>query len=108
MSAEERMAVTIARCPEFIAPGTEQEVFARAEQIAQAVTASGFTHPDDADWCVYEDAIGQVWSVAPPTRVIAEHEAALVGEGHRAVPLELGREMAAAFRAGRRDARDEE
>lgn len=102
MSAKERMATTIAGCAEFIAPGSEQEVFARAEQIAQAVTASGFSHPDDAEWCVYEDAAGEVWAVEPSTRVKAEYEASLVGDGHRAVPLELGRAMKVAFVAGRR------
>jgi len=50
---------------------------------------------------VYEDATGTLWTVEPPTKKNARREAALVGEGHRAVPVKWGRQLAAAFVEGR-------
>ena len=100
MSAEERMAAIIEACPALVSSGNEQQDRARAVEIAKAVTADAFTHPDDAEWCVYEDAIGKVWAVEPTTRAKAEREAFLVGEGHRAVPLSVGQQLSAAYWAG--------
>lgn len=100
MSIEERMATTIDACPALIATANDQQGRARVREIAQALTAAGFVHKDDGDWCVYEDAIGKVWTVVPPTREKADREAFLVGEGHRAVLESVGRQLAAAYWAG--------
>lgn len=52
-------------------------------------------------WCVYEDRTGTVRLVDPGTQVNAEQEAQMVGQGHRAVPLQCGEEMRNAFAHGR-------
>jgi hypothetical protein len=100
MSAEERMATIIEALPALDASASDQRDRAWAFEIAKAVTADGFTHPDDTEWCVYEDAIGKVWAVEPTTRAKAEREAFLVGEGHRAVLLSVGQQLSAAYWAG--------
>lgn len=50
---------------------------------------------------VYEDAAGVLWSVKPTTKENAEKEAGLVGPGHRAVKVKLGKKLEKAFEAGR-------
>ena len=50
---------------------------------------------------VYEDATGVLWTVNPDTRENAEKEALLVGEGHRAVPVEWGDQLRNAYAKGR-------
>jgi hypothetical protein len=94
------MATIIEACPALVSSGNDQQDRARAVEIAQAVTGAGFVHKDDGDWCVYEDAIGKVWVVEPATRVKAEREAFLVGEGLRAVLLSVGQQLSAAYWAG--------
>jgi len=50
---------------------------------------------------VYEDSTGVLWAVAGNTKENAVKEAALVGTGHRAVKRKLGKQLSAAFEAGR-------
>lgn len=50
---------------------------------------------------VYEDATGVLWKVVPDTKENARREAKLVGAGHRAVKVKLGKQLSAAFEAGR-------
>lgn len=54
-----------------------------------------------ARYGVYEDATGVLWSVSPATKENAIREAGLVGKGHRAVKVKLGKQLSEAFEAGR-------
>lgn len=56
---------------------------------------------------VYEDAAGILWTVTPATKEKAVREAGLVGEGHRVVKVKLGKELEAAFEAGRNYEKDQ-
>lgn len=56
---------------------------------------------DSNEWAVYEQANGQVWTCTPPTRERAEHETALAGAGHEAVPRDRAQEMRNAWCHGR-------
>lgn len=100
MPSEERLATLIEACPALASSGSDQQDRARTVEIARAVAADGFVHTGDGDWCVYEDAIGAVWAVEPPTRVKAEREAFLLGEGHTAVLTSVGQQLSAAYWAG--------
>lgn len=53
------------------------------------------------EYGVYEDATGVLWKVTPATKENARREAALVGEGHRVMKVKLGKQLEAAFEAGR-------
>ncbi len=54
-----------------------------------------------AKYGVYEEATGTLWSVRPATKENARREAGLVGAGHRAMKVKLGKQLEAAFEAGR-------
>lgn len=56
---------------------------------------------DKSEWGVWENSAGVFWTVTPPTKENAEHEAKLCGRGHEPMPSANRSMLQNAFAAGR-------
>lgn len=70
--------------------GSQRKRWHRAHKVEVQLNLDAESIIRDGEWCVFEDAIGKVWPVSPPTKENAEREASLVGAGHRALGLAEG------------------